>query len=178
MIARIPFRPVKTVLVTVALAAALTACSGGKWGFPYKADIQQGNWITSEQVALLQQGMTREQVRFALGSPTLTSVLHGDRWDYPYYFKPGYGKAEERQFTVWFENDRLTRWSGDEQPELQPFQINKPDAAALKRTDKEEAREEKRDESEEKAPRPQINAPANPATQYPGAPGSSPEPIR
>ena len=179
MIARNPFRPVKTVLVTVALAAVLSACSAGKWGFPYKADIQQGNWITSEQVALLQNGMTREQVRFALGSPTLTSVLHGDRWDYPYYFKPGYGKPEERQFTVWFENDRLVKWSGDEQPALQPFQINTPDASAIKKDDKDDAREAKREEEEDKASRgPVINSPSPSVTEYPGRPGSTPEPIK
>jgi len=118
-------RPLRAILLAAALAAALAGCSSGKWGFPYKIDVQQGNWITQEQIALLQPGMTREQVRFALGSPTLTSVLHADRWDYPYYFKPGYGEPEERKFTVWFENDRLVRWSGDKQPTVEPFQIDK-----------------------------------------------------
>ena len=117
-------------LALAALACALVSgCSSGKWGFPYRAGVQQGNWITQEQVAMLQVGMTREQVRFALGSPTLTSVLHADRWDYPYFYQPGRGKPQERQFTVWFENDRLARWSGDEQPALQPFQQAKQDAA-------------------------------------------------
>lgn len=119
---------VKAGLAVAALTITLTGCASDKWGFPYRASVQQGNWITQEQVALLQVGMTREQVRFALGSPTLTSVLHANRWDYPYYFKPGYGAAQERKFTVWFENDRLTRWAGDEQPELQPFQIDTPNA--------------------------------------------------
>ena len=125
-IARFPSRSIKTGLAIATLAIALAGCSSDKWGFPYRAGIQQGNWITQEQVALLQPGMSREQVRFALGSPTLTSVLHADRWDYPYYFRPGRGPVEERQFTVWFENDRLLRWHGDEQPSMQPFQINMP----------------------------------------------------
>lgn len=111
------------------IAVALAGCASGKWGFPYRAGVQQGNWITQEQVSLLQPGMTREQVRYALGSPTLTSVLHADRWDYPYYFKPGYGEPSERQFTVFFQNDLLTRWEGDSQPELQPFQVVEQDAA-------------------------------------------------
>lgn len=127
------------------MAFALGGCASGKWGFPYRAGIQQGNWITQEQVALLQPGMTREQVRFALGSPTLTSVLHANRWDYPYYFKPGYGEPSERQFTVFFENDLLARWSGDSQPELQPFQIVEQDAAKsqehLKRIERDSTRE-------------------------------------
>ena len=108
------------------LAAALSACGGTKWGFPYRADVQQGNWVTAEQVARLETGMTREQVRYILGTPTLQDIFHAERWDYPYYNKPGYGDPDGRSFTVWFENDQLVRWEGDQQPNYQPFQT--PDA--------------------------------------------------
>lgn len=93
---------------------------------PYRADIQQGNWLTQQQVDMLRKGMTREQVRFALGSPTLTSIFRADRWDYPYLFIPGNGKPEERVFTVYFASDRLDRWVGDQQPDRQPFQKETP----------------------------------------------------
>ena len=98
-------------------------------------------------------------MRFALGSPTLTSVLHADRWDYPYYFKPGYGDAQERKFTVWFENDRLVRWEGDKQPELQPYQINTPsaqgDEKAEKRLNEDEARLKEEQDARSATARPQ-----------------------
>ncbi|KAG0924824.1 hypothetical protein G6F31_018969 [Rhizopus arrhizus] len=178
MIARIPSRSLKTGLAVAALAVALAGCTGDKWGFPYKAGVQQGNWITQEQVALLLPGMTREQVRFALGSPTLTSVLHANRWDYPYYYKPGYGEARERKFTVWFENDRLTRWEGDKQPDLQPYPLNTPrstaDETADKRLDQDEAR--LKEEAEQK--KRDSAAPVSPLNPYPGQPGTSPEPLR
>jgi outer membrane protein assembly factor BamE len=116
------FPAIRTLLLAGAMAISLTACGGNKWGFPYRADVQQGNWITAEQVAQLQTGMTREQVRFILGTPTLQDIFHANRWDYPYYQKPGYGAPQERKFTVWFENDQLVRWSGDEQPDRQPFE--------------------------------------------------------
>jgi outer membrane protein assembly factor BamE len=108
--------------MTGALAVGLSACGTTNWGFPYRATIQQGNWITSEEVSKLQVGMTREQVRFILGTPTLQDVFHAERWDYTFYNQPGYGDNELRKFTVWFDNDLLTRWSGDEQPDRQPFQ--------------------------------------------------------
>ena len=176
MIARIPSRSLKTGLAIAALAVALAGCTGNKWGFPYKAGVQQGNWITQEQVALLQPGMTREQGRFALGSPTLTSVLHANRWDYPYYFKPGYGEAQERKFTVWFENDRLTRWEGDKQPDLQPYQLNTPDAdeKADKRLSEDEARRQQEADQKKR----DAAAPVSPMNQSPGQPGNSPEPLR
>lgn len=117
------FTPViRAILAASLAAAALSACGSSKWGFPYRADIQQGNWITAEQVARLQPGMTREQVRYLLGSPTLQDIFNADRWDYPYLNKPGYGKSEQRKFTVWFEDDTLVRWQGDEQPDRQPFE--------------------------------------------------------
>jgi len=109
-------------LTATILAFALTACGSGKWGFPYRPDVQQGNWITSDQVAQLQPGMSREQVRYVLGTPTLQNVFRTDRWDYPYYSKPGYGATQKREFTVWFEGDTLVRWSGDDQPDRQPFE--------------------------------------------------------
>jgi len=108
------------------VALLLSACSNERWGFPYRVSVQQGNWVTSEQVATLAVGMTREQVRFVLGTPTLASVLHADRWDYPYVYQPGTGRPQERRFTVWFEDERLARWQGDEQPAVQPFQQARP----------------------------------------------------
>lgn len=178
MIARIPSRSLKTGLAVAALAVALAGCTGDKWGFPYKAGVQQGNWITQEQVALLQPGMTREQVRFALGSPTLTSVLHANRWDYPYYFKPGYGNPQERKFTVWFENDRLTRWEGDKQPDLQPYQLNTPSSTADEKADKRLDQDEARLKEEAEQKKRDSAAPVSPLNQYPGQPGNSPEPLR
>ncbi|MGB6007406.1 outer membrane protein assembly factor BamE [Castellaniella sp.] len=118
------------------LTIGLAGCGSTNWGFPYRATIQQGNWITSEQVAQLEVGMTRDQVRFILGTPTLQDVFHADRWDYPYYNQPGYGKDELRKFTVWFQNDQLTRWSGDEQPDRQPFQKTDSGKSAVQSADK------------------------------------------
>nr|WP_235610809.1 outer membrane protein assembly factor BamE [Bordetella sp. H567] len=148
-------RRLKAAIAITAIAAALAGCTSGKWGFPYIAPVQQGNWITSEQVSLLRPGMTREQVRFALGSPTLTSVLHADRWDYPYYFKPGYGPTQERKFTVYFDNDKVVRWEGDKQPDVQPFQL---------------ANEQGKPSGNAPAPQAPAPAPSGPATTAPAGP--------
>lgn len=66
--------------------------------------------------------MSREQVQYLLGTPTLQDVFHSDRWDYPYYYQPGTGKPEKRLFTVWFDGDFLERWRGDAQPDRQPHE--------------------------------------------------------
>ncbi|WP_374338071.1 outer membrane protein assembly factor BamE [Methyloversatilis sp.] len=93
---------------------------------PHRIDIRQGNLVTQEMVVQLKAGMTRDQVRFVLGSPMLADVFHPDRWDYVYYFKPG-NKPEDtqqRRLIVYFEDDRLVSVGGDvvaaEEGELQP----------------------------------------------------------
>ncbi len=121
-------RYARTGLLALSLGLALAGCSSDKWGFPYRHSVQQGNWITKEQVAQLKPGMTPNQVRFVLGSPTLNDVLHADRWDYIYYYRSGNGTSQERKFTVWFKNDVLDHWDGDPQPDKQPYQLNKQQA--------------------------------------------------
>ena len=124
---------VRAGLALVAILTTLAGCSSSRWGFPYRAGVQQGNWITKDQVTVLRPGMTPEQVRFALGTPAIQSVLHSDRWGYPYYYRNGNGEVELRTLTVFFDKDkRLARWQGDEQPESQPFQIAKDDVAIVK----------------------------------------------
>jgi outer membrane protein assembly factor BamE len=81
--------------------------------FPYKIDIQQGNIVDEEIVSKLKPGMTRSQVRFALGTPLVTDVFRNNRWDYVYRLAPKGKIAEARQLTVFFEGDRLTRIEGD-----------------------------------------------------------------
>lgn len=109
-------------LAASALSISLVGCGTANWGFPYRATIQQGNWITTEQVAQLEVGMSRDQVRFILGTPTLQDIFHANRWDYPYHNQPGYGQDVLRQFTVWFDQDQLIRWAGSDQPDRQPFE--------------------------------------------------------
>ncbi|MCS6945080.1 MAG: outer membrane protein assembly factor BamE [Sutterellaceae bacterium] len=110
------------LLLLLLAAASLGGCEALRtWtpGFvqPYRPDVQQGNVVTQEMVEQLQQGMTRDQVRFLLGTPLLTSVFHRDRWDYVYYLQRGKGNERQlRRLTVYFENDRLQRVESDPMP--------------------------------------------------------------
>ncbi len=83
---------------------------------PYRIDIQQGNFISQEMVSKLKPGMTREQVRFVLGTPLVTDIFHADRWDYVFYREIPGAPTQHRQFSVFFEKDRLVRVAGDVNP--------------------------------------------------------------
>jgi outer membrane protein assembly factor BamE len=109
------------VALAAALAASLVLVSGCAWVppilQPYRPDIQQGNVVTKEMVDQLRPGMSREQVRFLLGTPTLTSAFHQDRWDYVYLLKRGKsGEIQQRQLTVWFKDNRMAEFRSDEMP--------------------------------------------------------------
>jgi outer membrane protein assembly factor BamE len=80
---------------------------------PYRIDVRQGNFVTQEMVAQLKPGLSREQVRFILGSPLVTDMFHVDRWDYVYRFQPGRGDVQQRRMAVFFQDNKLTRVEGD-----------------------------------------------------------------
>jgi outer membrane protein assembly factor BamE len=84
---------------------------------PYVPDVVQGNFISSEQYAKLQVGMSREQVRQILGTPLLASYFHANRWDYIFEFKrAGQPISKERKVTVFFDGDKVVKFQGDALP--------------------------------------------------------------
>lgn len=90
-------------LAALALGAAIAGCA-------YRVDISQGNIVEQEDLDQVEEGMTRSQVQFLLGTPMIADPFHADRWDYPYYFIRGRGREETRRwFVVHFENDRVAR---------------------------------------------------------------------
>ncbi len=83
---------------------------------PYRIDVRQGNYVDQAMVAQLKRGMSRDQVRFVLGSPLIVDIFHRDRWDYVYRFAPGNeGEPEQRVISVYFQDDKLDHVEGDVQ---------------------------------------------------------------
>jgi outer membrane protein assembly factor BamE len=79
---------------------------------PYRVDIQQGNFVSQEMVSQLKEGMTPEQVRFALGTPLLTDIFHADRWDYPFRLEKSNGEIISSHVAVFFKDNQLVRIEG------------------------------------------------------------------
>jgi outer membrane protein assembly factor BamE len=87
------------------------------WIFtPYRPDIQQGNFVSQEMLDQLKPGMTRDQVKFILGSPLLTDVFHGDRWDFPFYLARGNGELTTSRVSVFFKDDKVDHFDGGHLP--------------------------------------------------------------
>lgn len=99
----------RTIIITTALS--LSACSS----WVYRIDIPQGNYLEQKSIDKIQMGMTKEQVKFILGSPVVVDVFNNNTWNYIYRFKSGISKKMDVQksFTIKFENDKLISADGD-----------------------------------------------------------------
>lgn len=112
-----------------AAAAAVSGCgsfdrmSQGVAGLvtPYKVEVVQGNFVSREQVEMLKPGMSRQQVRDLLGTPLVTSVFHGDRWDYVFTLKRQGVEPQQRRLTLFFQGEALERFEGDTMPSEAEF---------------------------------------------------------
>jgi len=83
---------------------------------PYRFDVVQGNFVSKEQVQLLQKGMSRRQVRDVLGTPLVASVFHANRWDYAFTLRRQGAEPQQRKISVFFEGDAMLRFEADELP--------------------------------------------------------------
>ena len=90
--------------ISIGLSALLTS------GCVYKMNVQQGNYLVTESVSQLKEGMTRSQVRFLLGTPMVPDAFDESRWDY-YYFMDNrkFDKPLQRRLTVYFEDEKVQR---------------------------------------------------------------------
>lgn len=112
-------RIIRTALIAGSLLV-LSGCTSSwapTWLQVQQIDIEQGNIITAEQVQRIEPGMSREEVRYLLGNPILRDVFHKNRWEYVYYIRPSKGSPRQSRFTVFFEDNAVSRVEGEPAPE-------------------------------------------------------------
>jgi outer membrane protein assembly factor BamE len=125
----LPSRRIGAILSAIACGALVSGCGSFDGASlklatvitPYKMDIVQGNVVTREQVAALQPGMPRNQVRDILGTALLVSVFHADRWDYVFTLKSQGVQSQARKVTVFFKNDAMERVEAQDLPSESEF---------------------------------------------------------
>lgn len=130
-------------VLAILLLLPLAACE-----LVYKLPTRQGNAIEQKDLDKLQVGMSREQVRFIMGTPIATSSFRNDRWDYYGYYKPPRGEPYSRTVSLFFDGDTLVRMEGEKpvknepNPDVETIEKEQQKAAA----EKERAKEEKKTE--------------------------------
>lgn len=101
-----------SLIVILTLLSLASACV-------YQAALSQGNLLDQEDIDQLEVGMTRNQVRFLLGTPMIDDPFHENRWDYVYFLRIGREKATfKRWLSVYFSGDNVSEIVRDQ--ELRP----------------------------------------------------------
>ena len=98
---------------------------------PYRITIQQGNFVSGEMAAQVKVGMTREQVRFLLGTALLTDMFHADRWDYIFRLLKPNGELTTSRVTVYFKNSLVASLERGDLPNEQAYLKRITDAAIV-----------------------------------------------
>ncbi|GLX77462.1 hypothetical protein tinsulaeT_08020 [Thalassotalea insulae] len=98
-------------VLVAAFILSISACSS----WIYRIDIPQGNYLEQRDVDKLQIGMTKEQVKYVLGSPVVLDAFNQDTWHYVYRFKSGRSTDynAEKHFVIKFADNKLISAEGD-----------------------------------------------------------------
>ena len=98
-------------VLAIVIALSVSACSS----WVYRIDIPQGNYLEQKDIDKLQIAMTKEQVKFILGSPVVEDTFNRNIWHYVYRFKSGKSAEfdSQKQFTITFEDNKVVNAEGD-----------------------------------------------------------------
>lgn len=112
----------KAILSLSLLSVSLMSCSTAVEYLPYvyKIDVNQGNMIDQAMIDQLRPNMTKRQVLYVMGSPMLVDFFHQNRWDYIYSSKKGGEEREQKNISIFFENDQIKSIQGDFKPSAVP----------------------------------------------------------
>jgi outer membrane protein assembly factor BamE len=106
---------VRKLLITLLSILTLSVAAG----CVYQASLSQGNLLKQSDLDQVKVGMTRNQVRFLLGTPMIDDPFHEERWDYVYYLRVGRDDATfKRWVSIYFDGDTVSEIVDDQ--ELKP----------------------------------------------------------
>lgn len=147
--------------ILLILAAAMLTLSGCE--MIYKLPTRQGNVLEQKQLDQLQSGMTREQVRYLLGTPIAASPYRSERWDYVGYYRSPRGKVFNRTVSLYFGKDnKLERMEGIKVAEGSNA-LETPDMNTVISEEKKAKLEDQRSESAGEMPAPQDPSQPDPS---------------
>lgn len=113
MMSKNPMTMRKSLILALFCSLAISS------GCVYRANISQGNLIEQEDLDQAEVGMTKNQIRFLLGTPMIDDPFNRDRWDYVYYVTIGRADAVgKRWVSIFFADDHVSDIRHDQ--ELNP----------------------------------------------------------
>ena len=95
-----------TILVTIITIFFLNSCASNF----YQVPIAQGNIISLEMLSKLEKGLTKVQVQYIMGSPSVKDPFDSSKWDYIGYEIIGDDLLREVHYSLVFQDEKLKKW--------------------------------------------------------------------
>ena len=76
----------------------------------YQVPIAQGNIISTEMLSKLETDLTKAQVQYIMGTPSVKDPFNSNQWDYIGFEFIGNELTREVHHTLLFKDNKLTSW--------------------------------------------------------------------
>ena len=95
-----------TSLIAIITIFFLNSCASNF----YQVPISQGNIISLEMLSKLEKGLTKAQVQYIMGTPSVKDPFNSSKWDYIGYEIIGNELLREVHYSLHFQNEKLSKW--------------------------------------------------------------------
>jgi len=95
-----------TLLLTIITIFFLNSCASNF----YQVPIAQGNIISLQMLSKLEKGLTKVQVQYIMGTPSVQDPFNSSKWDYIGYQIIGNELLREVHYSLYFQEDKLIKW--------------------------------------------------------------------
>ena len=96
-----------TPLITIITIFLFNSCASNF----YQVPIAQGNIISMEMLSKLEKGLTKVQVQYIMGTPSVKDPFNSSKWDYIGYEIIGNELLREVHYSLYFQEDKLSKWN-------------------------------------------------------------------
>lgn len=93
----------KTLIPIILLAFGLVGCAQIQ-KIVYRIDVPQGNYLEAVQVDQIKSGMSKDQIKYLLGTPVLIDPYNDNLWYYVFLQQKAYQYPEQYTLIVEFDN--------------------------------------------------------------------------
>ena len=96
-----------TFLTTIITIFFLNSCASNF----YQVPIAQGNIISSGMLSKLEKGLTKAQVKYIMGTPSIKDPFDSSVWNYIGYEVIGDEVSKEVHHSLYFQDEKLYKWT-------------------------------------------------------------------
>ena len=95
-----------TFILTIITIFFLNSCASNF----YQVPVAQGNIISVSMLSKLETGLSKAQVQYIMGTPSVKDPFNSSKWDYIGYEIIGNELLREVHYSLYFQEDKLSKW--------------------------------------------------------------------